>query len=308
MRADAGAELIEVDANGLRFSVRVSGHEGARPVVLLHGFPESSTCWLPLMAALADAGYRAVAPDQRGYSPGARPEPVEAYRMPELVGDVLALKDAMELGPVDVVGHDWGGMVAWHLGASHPAAVRSLTAVSTPHPAALAAVVASGDKDQVRRLGYIETFRRPVDAERLLLGPDGEAREAREAHDDGGDRGVGAGEGLRRMLVSSGLAPAVAGEYVAAMCRPGALTAALNWYRALDPDAAGPKVAPVVVPTLYVWSTGDVAFGRAAAERTAEYVAGRYALVVLEGVSHWVPEEAPAELSRLVLRHLEASG
>lgn len=290
MRTDPGAELVEVEANGLRFSVRVSGPAGGRPVVLLHGFPESSTCWLPLMGALSHAGYRAVAPDQRGYSAGARPVGVAAYRVPELVGDVLALADAMALGPVDLVGHDWGGVVAWHLAAAHPGAVRTLTAVSTPHPAALAAVIGSGDEEQIRRLSYIGTFRRPDEAEHLLLGEDG------------------SGEGLRRMLVSTGLRREAADEYVEAMRRHGALTAALNWYRAIDAGAAGLKVGPVMMPTLYVWSTGDVAFGRAAAERTAEHVAGQYTFSVLDGVSHWVPEEAPAELSRLVLRHLEAGG
>jgi pimeloyl-ACP methyl ester carboxylesterase len=292
VQPDAGAvELIEVEANGFLFSVRVSGPAGGRPVVLLHGFPESSTSWLPVMRELAAAGYRSVSPDQRGYSPAARPVDVGAYRVPALVDDVLAVASAMELGPFDVVGHDWGGIVAWHLAADHTDVVRSLTAVSTPHPAALFAVLASGDAEQARRLDYITTFRRFGEAEALLLGEDG------------------SGDGLRRVLGATGLPDEYAEEYVEFMRRPGVLTAALNWYRAMEPAAAGvARVPPVVVPTLYVWSTGDVAFGRAAAERTAEYVAGRYAFEVLEGVSHWIPEEAPGELARLVLAHLAPAG
>jgi len=155
--------------------------------------------------------------------------------------------------------------------------------VSTPHPAALRAAW-QHDADQLGRSGYMELFRRPEEPEQMLLGPDG------------------SGSGIRAIFTGAGLDASVADEYVATLTRPGALTAALNWYRA---DGIGDEpVPPVVVPTLYVWSDGDAALGRTAAEATAEYVAGRYRFEVLAGVSHWVLEEAPERLNALLLEHL----
>lgn len=288
-QAGGGVERLEIDANGMRFSARAAGPANGRPVLLLHGFPQSSLSWLPVMHTLAAAGYRAVAPDQRGYSAGARPADVAAYRVSQLVSDVLALADTMQMARFDLVGHDWGGMVAWVTAAQHPGVVRSLSVVSTPHPGALAAALSAGDPDQTARSAYVHVFRRPAEPERILLG-------------EGGD-----GEGLRSMFAATGLDDAQAGEYVSLMQAPGAMTAALNWYRAMDP-AEVEGLPPVVVPTLYVWSSGDAALGRRAAEGTAEFVAGRYQFAVLDGVSHWVPEEAPDELARLLLGHLGSVG
>jgi pimeloyl-ACP methyl ester carboxylesterase len=287
--ASGGIERLEIDANGLRFSARAAGPAKGRPVLLLHGFPQSSLSWQPVMRALAAAGYRAVAPDQRGYSAGARPGDVDAYRVSQLVSDVLAIAETMQMGRFDLVGHDWGGMIAWVTAARHPGSVRSLSVVSTPHPGALAAALSAGDPDQTARSAYVHVFRRSAEPERMLLGEDGH------------------GEGLRSMFNATGLDDSQAVEYVSLMQSPGAMTAALNWYRAMDPaDVEG--LPPVVVPTLYVWSTGDAALGRKAAESTAEFVAGRYQFVTLDGVSHWVPEEAPDELARLLLGHLGSVG
>lgn len=282
-------ERLEIDANGMRFSARAAGPANGRAVLLLHGFPQSSLSWLPVMRVLGDAGYRAVAPDQRGYSPGARPGDIGAYRVSQLVSDVLAIADTMQMGRFDLVGHDWGGMVAWVAAARHPGVVRSLSVVSTPHPGALAAALSAGDPDQTARSAYVQVFRRPAEPERMLLGDDGH------------------GDGLRSMFAATGLDESQAGEYVSLMQSPGAMTAALNWYRAMDP-AEVEGLPPVVVPTLYVWSSGDAALGRKAAEGTAEFVAGRYQFVTLDGVSHWVPEEAPEELGRLLLGHLASVG
>ncbi len=283
----ADIERLEIDANDLTFSARAAGPHLGRPVLLLHGFPQSSWCWRPQLALLGSAGYRAVAPDQRGYAVGARPPAVADYALPRLVADVLAIADTMQMPTFDLVGHDWGGMVAWVVAARHSDRVRTLTVVSTPHPEALRSTPAGGDSSSGDPSGFMALFQRPDEPERLLLGPDGD------------------GSGLRDLLATTGLAPELADEYVAPLTRPGALTAALNWYRAMsEADVAG--LPPVVVPTRYVWSTGDRALGRPAAEATAEWVAGRYRFDVLEGVSHWVPEEAPQELGRLLLEHLSS--
>jgi pimeloyl-ACP methyl ester carboxylesterase len=277
-------EQLEVPIGSYTFSARAEGPYDGRLVVLLHGFPQSSYQWRHQLPALAEAGYRAVAPNQRGYSTGARPEGVAQYRMEHLVADVLALVDEMGGHQFDLVGHDWGAGVAWHLAARYPERLRTLTAVSVPHPKALMKAM-SGVGDQAARSAYIGFFRQEGMAEKTLLANDG--------------------AGLRTLLTTSGLPETKADAYVSCMREPGALTAALNWYRAAsreDAEAAG----RVTVPTLYVWSDEDLAIGREAAERCAEHVDGPYRFEVLTGVSHWIPETAADELNRLLLEHLSA--
>ena len=287
MDTSGAIDRLEISAGGLVFTGRACGpHEGRR-VLLLHGFPQTSWAWRDELSALGRAGYRAVAPDQRGYCPGARPTEVGDYATEHLVGDVLALADSMEMETFDLVGHDWGGMLAWIVASQHSGRVRSLSVVSTPHPLALQHALLGGDPGQAAHGEAMAAFRAPEVPERLLLGPDG------------------SGSGLATLLAETGLDDDDARMYVTALTEPGALTAALNWYRAMD-GAALSGLEPVVVPTLYVWSTGDEAFGRAAAEETAEHVRGPYTFEVLENVSHWIPEMAPVELSDLLLRHLSA--
>jgi pimeloyl-ACP methyl ester carboxylesterase len=282
-------ERLEIHANKMRFTARAAGPENGRQVLLLHGFPQTSGCWRPILTALGEDGYRAVAPDLRGYSPDARPVMMEDYAIEHLVSDVMALANAMEMHTFDLVGHDWGGLLAWLVATEYPDRVRSLTAVSTPHPLALREVLLGGRSRTDRRVpGYMDIFRQLAVPERLLLGEDG------------------SGSGLLELLAEVGLEGAPAREYVEAMAEPGALTAALNWYRAMDGDALD-DLLPVAVPTLYVWSTHDAALGRTAAELTADWVIGIYNFEVLEGVNHWIPETAPAELSERIMAHLRVT-
>jgi pimeloyl-ACP methyl ester carboxylesterase len=286
---DTGGAIdrLEISAGGLLFTGRACGpHEGRR-VLLLHGFPQTSWAWRDELSALGRAGYRAVAPDQRGYCPGARPTEVADYATAHLVGDVVALADSMEMETFDLVGHDWGGMLAWIVASQHPARVRSLSVVSTPHPLALQQALLGGDPAQATYGEATTSFRTPDVPERLLLGADG------------------SGSGLATLLTETGLDDDDVRMYVTALTEPGALTAALNWYRAMD-EVLLADLEPVTVPTLYVWSTGDEAFGRVAAEDTAGCVRGPYTFEVLENVSHWVPEMAPVELSDFLIRHLSA--
>jgi pimeloyl-ACP methyl ester carboxylesterase len=274
-------EIQQVDVGDLTFDVRVDGPEDGRPVLLLHGFPETSLSWAAVTPLLTRAGLRTYAPDQLGYSPGARPGEVEAYSTPNLTQVTADLLTALGIDRADVVGHDWGANVAWALAGWHPDRVRSLTAVSVPHPAAYT-VAYRTDPEQKERSGYIRLFWQPGKAEEVLLADDGRR--------------------LRRMLAGgegdSGVPAEAIDEYVAVLSAPGALTAALNWYRAMS---SADKVDPVSVPTTYVWSDGDVAIGRTAAEACENYVTGDYRFVELTGITHWIPEQAPEQLAAAIL-------
>jgi pimeloyl-ACP methyl ester carboxylesterase len=282
-----GGELLRTDVGDLTFDVRVDGPEDGRPVLLLHGFPETSASWASVSPLLAQAGLRTYAPDQLGYSPGARPDEVEAYAAQNLAQVTADLMTALEIPVADVVGHDWGANVAWTLAAWHSDRVRSLTAVSVPHPAAYT-VAYRADPEQKERSGYIRLFWQAGKAEDVLLADD-----ARR---------------LRRMLAgadqATGVPEEAIEEYVAVLSAPGALTAALNWYRAMSSDT---RVDPIAVPTTYVWSDGDAAIGRTAAEACANYVTGDYRFVELAGITHWIPEQAPEQLARAILDRIAST-
>jgi pimeloyl-ACP methyl ester carboxylesterase len=271
--------------DGLVFDVRDAGPPDGEPVVLLHGFPQDSSAFDLLSPALHQSGLRTLAPDQRGYSPGARPPGRPAYRMRAVVDDVLALLDAAGLRSAHLVGHDWGGAAAWALAAWHPWRVRTLTVLSVPHPAAMTQAMVRSD--QALRSSYMAFFQLPVVPERLLL--------------------AGGGRGLRRALRQGGLPDEVVERYVTRMQEPGALTGALNWYRAIPYGGRDP-VGRVRVPTLHVWGDRDVALGRAAIEASAQFVAAPYRLEVLEGANHWVPELAADRVAELLTAHVRSAG
>jgi pimeloyl-ACP methyl ester carboxylesterase len=270
-------------SDGMVFSARVAGPDDGPPVLLLHGFPQTSRCWAAPLEALSAAGYRAVAFDQRGYSPGARPDDVAAYKPAALVADVLHVADACGFDRFDLVGHDFGGMVAWMAAGHHPDRVRTLTVASTPHPAAFKASY-QASSDQNERSGYMRSFRAAErgDTEAQLLADDAAALRA----------------------VYAGLDAEAIDEYVTVLAQPGALVAAIDWYRSMS-GAASAATPPSSVPTLYVWSDQDPSLGRDAAEATAALVTGSYRFEVLEGVGHWIPELAAAPFTTMLLEHLQ---
>jgi pimeloyl-ACP methyl ester carboxylesterase len=274
------AETIDdVTADGHTFRTRLAGPVGGEVVILLHGYPECSWEWRHQLPALAAAGYRAVAPDQRGYSPGARPSGVDHYDQRSLVGDVLALADQFGADRFHLVGHDWGAIVAWHVAGWHPDRVRSLTIASVPHPAAFARALRDPSTDQAERSAYIQTFK-----------------------EHGEDSVLGSPEQLENAFDASGLAGHDVEEHVRVLSDPGALEAATNWYRAFD-FLAG-DLGPIDVPTLFVWSTDDVALGPDGARWTAEHVRAPYRLEVIEDTGHWIPEAVPERFNALLLDHL----
>jgi pimeloyl-ACP methyl ester carboxylesterase len=269
---------MQVEARGLTFDVTEGGPAGGAPVLLLHGFPQDRREFELVAPKLHAAGLRTYAVDQRGYSPGARPDGVPAYRLSESAADAVAVLDALGLATAHVIGHDWGAQVGWLLAAHHPDRVRTLTAVSVPHPRAFGLALRSRPTQRAR-LAYMGVFRSRI-AERLLL--------------------TGNGAVLRSMMKPIGDR---AGLYADAMREPGRLTGALNWYRALSRDQLA-TTGVITVPTTYVWSDRDPVVGLTAALRTADWVEADYQLVALKGIGHWVPEEAPAALADAALARI----
>jgi pimeloyl-ACP methyl ester carboxylesterase len=275
------AALTSYTHDGLTFDVEDGGGEG-EVVVLLHGFPQTGAAWRTVSPALIDAGFRTLAPDQRGYSPGARPPRRRDYAMDLLVGDVLALADAAGADRFHLVGHDWGGAVAWSVADRHPDRLASLTSLTTPHPAAMRRALFTSR--QVLQSAYMPFFLLPKVPEAMFRS----------------ERG---GRRVREAFEGAGLPPADAGAALA-MLRAGALTPALNWYRGIPLSGKGP--GPSTVPTLYVWASDDVALGQKAAEGTAAFVTGPYRYVPLQGAGHFLLEEAPDRVAELLLEHLAA--
>jgi pimeloyl-ACP methyl ester carboxylesterase len=276
-----------VTRDELTFDVHEHGPGDGPPVLLLHGFPQRATSWAAVAQRLAAAGCRVLAPDQRGYSPGARPLGRRAYRPGELVADALAVVDQLvgRDGRVHLVGHDWGAAVAWQLAADRPDRVRTLTAVSVPPPAAYLRSLTT--TRQGLASWYIYAFQLPVLPERLLAA-----------------RGRPFSPLLVKLLTRTGQRRAAAERDAAGMAEPAALTAALNWYRGMLTERPGDRDRQVPVPTLFVWSDGERAVTRQSTELTHHYVSGPFRYAELRGVSHWIPDEAPDQLAELVLEHV----
>ena len=276
-------ETKMVAAGGLEFTADMSGPAVGAPVLLLHGFPETRRMWRHQLEALGREGYRALAPDQRGYSAGARPVGVERYATDLLVGDALSLMDTLGAPRFHLIGHDWGGQLAWLIAAGHADRVLSLSILSRPHPVAFAKAMQE-DKAQAERSRHHRAFREDDAIARMRaanLKP------------------------LRDALERQGVSAADASEYMKALSEPGAIEGAMNWYRA--GNIAASSVVSVSVPTLYVWGDEDATVGRFAAELTAQYVTGPYRFVVIEGAGHFVVDQVPERVSELLLEHLASS-
>jgi pimeloyl-ACP methyl ester carboxylesterase len=266
----------------MKFRCREAG-SGGEPVLLLHGFPETSHMWTELMPAMANAGYRCLAPDQRGYSAGARPTGAEHYRTELLVSDALALADAAGFGKFHLVAHDWGAGVGWRLIREHPERVASWTSMSIPHPASFAAA-RRDDPEQQEKSAYILFFQEPGVAEASL-----------SANDWAQLRGVW-----------SQSSPEEVAEYMATFTQPGAMTAALNWYRAAFGASTGADVEnefDVTLPSLTIWGNQDQAVGRSTTLTHNRYMKGYNRFAEMDA-GHWLVQEKFEDVCREVLAHL----
>ena len=281
------AQLEQITiAPGLTFDVLAAGEAGAPPVLLLHGFAESMHCWRAQVAALANAGFRPVAPSQRGYSPGARPDTGDAanYHIERLMDDAMAIVAASGYGDrrFHLAGHDWGGSIAWALADRYPARLASLTVLSRPHPNAFNRALQT-DSDQAHRSRHHKAFLEP-DAADVVLADNA--------------------KWLRERLTAAGVPASAIEEHLAVLGNKPAMEAAVAWYRARG--AIRSPIGPIRVPTLYIWGDADDTVGRAAAEGTADFIAAPYRFEVFSGVGHFAAEQAPDRVSELLLQHAAA--
>ena len=268
---------MRIDVGGVGIEYEVTG-EG-RPVVLLHGFPDSGRLWRHQVPRLAEAGFRVIVPDLRGYGRSGKPSEVEAYAMQALVGDVLAVMSDAGVPRAHVVGHDWGAALGWALGSLFGDRVDHLVALSVGHPATFRA----GGFQQHEKSWYMLLFQFAGIAEEWLSANDWANFRAWARHPD---------------------ADAVISELEA----NGSLTPALNYYRANIPPESyvrpGLELPPVQAPTMGVWSSGDIALTEAQMTNSAANVAGRWRYERLDGPGHWMQLEAPDEVNRLLIDFL----
>jgi pimeloyl-ACP methyl ester carboxylesterase len=273
-------------APDLVFDAITAGAPGAPPVLLLHGFAESMHCWRAQVTALGDMGYRAIAPSQRGYSPGARPDTREFshYLIDRLMDDAMAIVAAAGYGDArfHLAGHDWGGSIAWGLADRHHERLASLTILSRPHPNAFNRALAT-DSQQSQRSKHHKAFLEPDAADVVL------AEDARW---------------LRERLTANGVPPDAIERHLGVLGNKETMEAALAWYRARG-AIRGP-LGPIRVPTLYIWGDADDTVGRTAAEATVDFVAAPYRFEVLPDVGHFAADQAPERVCELMLEHIAA--
>jgi pimeloyl-ACP methyl ester carboxylesterase len=266
----------------LVFDAISAGVPGAPLVLLLHGFAESMHCWRAQVTALADMGYRAIAPSQRGYSPGARPDPREFshYLIDRLIDDAMAIVAGYGETRFHLAGHDWGGSIAWGIADRHHERLASLTILSRPHPNAFNRALET-DGEQARRSRHHRAFLEPDAADIVLA--------------DGA-------RWLRERLAANGVPADAIEMHLSILGNKQAMEAALAWYRARG-AIRGP-LGPIRVPTLYIWGDADDTVGRIAAEGTVDFIAAPYRFEVLPGVGHFAADQAPDRVCELMLEHL----
>ncbi|MHB8268594.1 alpha/beta fold hydrolase [Bradyrhizobium sp.] len=283
------AELEQITiAPDLTFDTLTAGSSDAPLVLLLHGFAESMHCWRAQVAALAAAGYRAIAPSQRGYSPGARPDVSDTanYHIDRLMDDAMAIVAACGHGDrrrFHLVGHDWGGSIAWSLADRYPQRLASLTVLSRPHPNAFNRALQLPDGEQAQRSRHHKAFLEPDAADVVL------ADNCRW---------------LRERLAAASVPAAAIERHLGVLGNKDTMEAALAWYRARG-AIRGP-LGVIEVPTLYVWGDADDTVGRIAAEGTKDFVSAPYRFEVLPGVGHFAADQAPDRVSELLSQHIAA--
>lgn len=286
----AATESIRVDCDGVTLDVRAAGPADGARVLLLHGFPESWYGWRHQIGPLATAGCRVLVPDQRGYGSSDKPRGAAHYGIDRLAADAATLATRCAGRPVHLVGHDWGGLVAWWTAVVYPSSVASLTILNAPHPAAFRRYLLA-HPSQRRRSRYIAFFQLPWLPEALLRA--GDCRRLRET--------------LLRTSRPGTFTDAELARYVEAWQQPGALTGGLNWYRALRrAPAAARDDLRVRATTRVLWGTDDRFLEAGLAQASLEYCE-RGTQRAFEGASHWLQHERPDEIVAEILAQVRAT-
>ena len=276
-----------IETNGIRLHVVQAGPKSGVPVILLHGFPEFWYGWRKQIPALVEAGCRVIVPDQRGYNLSDKPKGVKAYRMDELVKDVIDLIDALEYDKVNMIGHDWGAAVAWTSAIHHPERIQRLGILNAPHPAVISRFL-QRDLEQLRRSWYIFFFQLPWLPEAGMRADDwrGAARALR-------------GSGKIHTFTNEDI-----DKYKEAWSQPGAMNAMINWYR-----AAARYPLPIIndmsvkVPTLMMWGMNDVALSHRMARPSMDYC-DEGNLILFPDATHWVQLDAADEVNHYMIDFL----
>jgi pimeloyl-ACP methyl ester carboxylesterase len=278
-----------IETNGIRLHVVQAGSKSGAPVILLHGFPEFWRSWIKQIPGLVQAGCRVIIPDQRGYNLSDKPEGVKAYRMETLVQDIIGLIDALDYEKVNLVGHDWGGIVGWILANQHPERLHRLGILNAPHPEVMRRFL-QRDFEQLRRSWYAFFFQLPWLPEAGMR--------------------AGNWRGAVRALRGSGKIHTFTNEdiekYKEAWSQPGAMTAMLNWYRAAvryQPRTTNDM--RVKVPTLMMWGMKDFALSHRMARPSMDFCDDSQ-LVFFPDATHWVQLEAALEVNELLIEFVNA--
>jgi len=278
--------LRPIAVDGVALHCLEAGPDDGTPVIVLHGFPECSYGWHRQLPALVAAGYRVIAPDQRGYNRSSKPRGATAYDLDALAADILGLADRLQLGRVRLVGHDWGASVAWWLATFHPERLDRIVVINAPHPAQWRAAMRD-DPAQRRKSWYVHAFRLPWLPEAAMR--------------------AGNFRALARGLVDSSrpgtFDEAQLARYREAWAQPGALTAMLNWYRALLRRRMPDRLPRITVPVLMIWGVDDQFGERSVAQASIDQCDhGR--VVYVDAATHWVHHEEPDRVNALLLEFL----
>ena len=265
--------------NNLTFTCRVSGLENTgETVILLHGFPSTSHMWHELIDFLSNENYRVIAPNQRGYSQGARPSEISEYHIDNLVQDVLDIADAMDADKFHLIGHDWGSAVGWAVTATNKDRILTWTALSVPHLDAFGDAIVN-DERQEEKSYYIDIFRMKFIPELYFKFLNY--------------------RNLKNIWSSS--SEMQIEKYMNVFGQRKAITGALNWYRANEFDR---KIGDIYVPTLMIYGLNDAAIAEKGVDETEKYIKAPYTLKKLN-VSHWIMQESFEEVSVFILDHLQ---
>lgn len=271
--------IEQFQRHDLTFDVIDSGPLKGKPIVLLHGFPETAQSWTDTASELNRHGFRTYAINQRGYSLGAQPKRRSAYKSAELVADVHAFLNMIN-EPVYLVGHDWGAVVAWEVALTHPDQIQHLTAISVPHKAAFLKSMLSSN--QLLKSYYIGLFQLPKIPEILF------------------EKFPRVG---RSLLKSTGMTDHQLSIFQKDMVDAKRLTGALNWYRGLPFSSNRYLKQKIKVPTLFIWGKHDSAVGQKGVDLNKDYIDAPYTEVVLDA-THWIPTQNAKELSALIIQNV----